>query len=84
MAATVTRQLIEHRHPTGPAEEAQVRQEAVQVAAEMIQAQRADLSDDRAEDEELEESAYLRFRQELVERERTLQAWEAEQADRLE
>lgn len=84
LVATVTRQLLERRRPATPDEEASVRMEARQVAAEMVLAQRAELTEPEPEDDE-PESEYLRFRRELIERERKLLDEEAAEieADRL-
>ena len=84
LAATVTRQLLERRRPASPQEEARVRQEADEVAAEMILAQRGELAPQEPEDDE-PDSEYLRFRRELIERERKLLDEEAAEieADRL-
>ena len=65
LAATVTRQLLEHRAPTTPAEEQATRSEADQVAAEMIQAQRAETSAE-AGDEGIPETGYHALLQKLV------------------
>ena len=82
LAATVTRQLLAHRQPGSPEEEAAVRQEAAEVAAEMILAGRGETTS-TPEDEGTPETAYHSWLRNLVERQRQLQAEEAAEADLL-
>lgn len=81
LAATVTRQLLAHRRPTSPEHEAAVRLEAAQVAAEMIQAQRAEVRSGEDWDDE-PESEYHRFLRETIELERRMLDEEADEIER--
>jgi hypothetical protein len=80
LVATVTRQLIAHRRPATPAQEQAVKQEAAQVAAEMIQEARAlqqpadpDQDDDRGL---AETSGYHRRLAKLLETNEAIQEME--------
>jgi hypothetical protein len=84
LAASVTRQLLAHRCPSTPAEERAVRQEATEVAAEMIWEARSQhqASDPENDDQDLvESSGYHQRLAKLLETNLAIQEMEDREAD---